>query len=596
MPKGQQTRPRTTHQTRGLTIRKPPNVRPGDLPVKLTQRKPRELEHTVRPRFIQSFVPADPGATITTPEAQEHKLGAAQADITGDEVRNSEIGRQGQRVSGPTNQYSPDLTGYPMPFPNKSYHGSWPSTPSSISTINISETGLGEANSKPDIRNTIAMQNDINKSGNTWFMQDWNHVKGADKDEALRCEKYIDTFIGHWANAIPGNVEASFSQESGTDHWKCDFNTNTGSLLPPVNYPDTLVDLSRVDRSIEWQRLNWTATLLMERTKSRHNPGSDDPPPDCRKDVGNVAEKYAQRQNELEIVDPRLVKKICDERYQKPEFNEFVPRIPCFLRPAEKYDMEAVQRIYNWEVEHGLQALDSHPVPVESFEGILSTAQKLEMPFIVAVRGSARKLGLTKGNLLYSPYRQRPTDELDPQGRRRCEILGFAFLSVWEPGVGGGLGSGLGTSRATAKINVCVHPDYRRKKIGFSLVDMLLTTVSDRYSSQSGFDFVDPDNSPVYKSPASHSRQYFRLYFHHLVKHQHVVENNKKLEQEQKEYDNDLVWVRKMFDEQLGFTELVRFEAAHRSAKGRDGPVYWLDQVVFEHACYFAPSFIKDDY
>jgi GNAT superfamily N-acetyltransferase len=218
------------------------------------------------------------------------------------------------------------------------------------------------------------------------------------------------------------------------------------------------------------------------------------------------------------------------------------------------------------------------------------------MPFIVAVRGSARKLGLTKGNLSYSTYRQRPTDESDPRGQRRGEILGFAFLSVWEPGLGSGIGSGLGTSRATAKINVYVHPDYRKKKVGFSLLDMLLTTVSDRYSSQSGYDFVDPDNSPVYKGPGSHERQYYRLYFHYLVKHKQLAEGNKKLEQEQKTYDDDLVWIRKMLDEQLGFTELVRFEAVHRSAKCRDGPVYWLDQVVFEHACHFAPGLVKDDY
>lgn len=125
---------------------------------------------------------------------------------------------------------------------------------------------------------------------------------------------------------------------------------------------------------------------------------------------------------------------------------------------------------------------------------------------------------------------------------------------------------------------------------------MLVTTVSDRYSSQSGYDFIDTDWNPIYKSlgahrpppknPAKPKRQYFRIYAHYLVKHKHVAEEDPKIKEEQKNYDDDLVWVRKMMD-CLGFDEKVRFQAVHRSAESGEQPGVWLDEVVFEHTCHF---------
>jgi L-amino acid N-acyltransferase YncA len=275
---------------------------------------------------------------------------------------------------------------------------------------------------------------------------------------------------------------------------------------------------------------------------------------------------------------------------KRPQYNHFVPRIPCFLRPAQMFDMDAVRLIYNWEVQHGLQALDCHPLSTEDFEKLLATAQAQDTPFIVAVRGSARELGLTKGTLIYSVFQQMPFREAN----RRGEVLGFALLSPWQSGLAVGSASGTGgNSTPTARIHVYVRPDSRRHKIGFSLLDMLLTSVSDRFSSQSGYDFVDPDGGPAYKSSSGAERRYFHLYLSYLVRHQHRVTDGdctegQRLEQEQKAYGDDLKWVKTLLEERFNFTEVVRFEAVRLRREGA-GAGCWLDEVMFEHTCLFDP-------
>lgn len=531
------------------------------------------------PPIHQSFVPKSSGIQDTVLEAiRDQHLGSGPSG-TGMPSRKKFVSG-----SGRAERYSPDLTAHRVPRPDRNYPGS---LPPSLPSVNISDTGVGVPGSmstgtklEADIRNKIALKPRFHRtSDNKWYTLE------RDDDEALVHPSYLEPFISAWIGGTPRNVRVSLSREDGLEHWKCDVDTNTGLLLPPIDYPETMADHSQVDGELDWRRQNWTSTLLMQRRADmRRSPRFN-----SRSKPRIYTERDEPQQDPL-LTDPKWFVEVIEPKYEKPEFNYYVPRIPCFLRPAEKYDMKAVRLIYNQEMQFGLQTLDSQPLTVEDFEAILSATENLGMPFIVAVRGSARDLGLTGGNLLYSAYRQIPTDNSDPQNQRRGEILGFAFLSVWEPGLAGNTGS----SRATARINLFVHHEHRRKKIGFSLLDMLLTTVSDRFSSQSGYDFVDPDNSPVYKPPKNDERKYFHLYLAYMVRHKHLAEGNKKLEEEQKHYDDDLIWIRKMLEESFNFTEKVRFEAVHRTPKCRDGPVGWLDAVVFEHTCQFDPRFIGD--
>lgn len=539
-----------------------------------------EVPPTYRPSDRQLYVPGRLGQGVRNPRAQGQRNGPAKQHRDGTRPLNNGMGPRKQPLPSPSRlgEVSPDLVAYRVPRPDMSYAGSKRSMPSWGSGVNISDSGIGEYTDKSgtDIRNSIGLKHNIQKSRGTWTIYNWANPTGRDYDEVFWNNSYLASFIGAWAEGVSSDVQASFNDVD--EHWKCDVDTSTGDLLQPIVQPETMTDHASIDPASEWRRQNWTSALLMRRrTQQRFGNSRRRKPPSCVEDEGPP------------VMDERFITKVEEYVLETPEYHHYVPRIPCFLRPAEKYDMESVRLIYNWEVEHGLQALDSQPLLVEDFEKILSTSQQLGMPFIVAARGSAKDLGLTNGNLVFSTFHQVPFNEKDKRG----EVLGFAFLSVWQPGLAG---SGIGSSRATAKINVFVHPDYRRKKIGFSLLDMLLTAVSDRFSSQSGYDFIDADDSPVYKNTPSRERQYFHLYVSFLVKHKHRTDGNKQLENEQKTYDNDLAWVKPLLEDRLNFTEVARFEAVHRSPKGRGGPACWLDEVVFEHTCHFDPLGIKEDY
>ena len=537
-----------------------------------------------------SRVSPNPNPWTRISSARGYRLNGLKQAPTSVETWSNEAGDRKNPTSaaGEIDRISPDLTGYRMPRPDRDYAGSTYSLPSLASELNVSDEGIGgkstEDKSTTDIRNEIGLQPNIHvhRDAEKWTTYNWENPTGRDWDDILSGETYLSQFITAWMKESPENMAASLTTNV-QEHWRCDIDTNTGKFLRPVGYPESMVNHAENDPALEWRRQNWTSTLLMRRHIG--------PPRASRNGKNNRRRNRRGRDwdDEPAVIDERLILKVHEHVIERPEYNRYVPRIPSFLRPAEKYDMTAVQAIYNWEVEHGMQALDTQPLSVEDFERILATAQNLGMPFIVAVRGSARDLGLIKGNLAFSNFNQVPFHESDKLG----EILGFAFFSVWQPGLAGG---GLGTSRATAKIHVFVHPDYRRNKIGFSLIDMLLTTVSDRFSSQTGYDFIDPDNSPVFKNSAARQRQYFHLYLSFKVKSKQRTNGNKKLEDEQKAYDDDLAWVKTLVEDQLNFTQMVRLEAVHRSPKGAEGPAYWMDEIIFEHTCHFDPLAIKGEY
>ncbi|KAH6849700.1 hypothetical protein B0I37DRAFT_427362 [Chaetomium sp. MPI-CAGE-AT-0009] len=570
--------------------------------------QPDESKPTYRPQPRRSFMPTNPNPRYRTPEARGYSYPVkSQSPSLRSGTDISEMGRQrrgGQRGrsrggGGPRgedarttkrerdailpprlDQMDLDLRNYRLPRPNLNYAGSSYSLPSLGSGFHVSDTGVtaqGAEGTDEDVRNTIGLLPRIYASGNSWTIYGARTKSGRNEDETFTEIPYLISFIDAWLEKIPRSPVVTFDQGDHA-HWRCDIDTLTGRLLEPIIHPDSTVGIRPEDPQEEWRRQIWSTALSIKKYNQQRNGRSGR---DRRRNYPRLLEYEGPS-----TVNENLAVVIDEPVIERPEFHRFVPRIPSFLRPAEKYDMEAVRAIYNWEVEHGLQAPDSQPLTVDEFEKILDTTQQLGMPFLVAVRGSARNLGLTGCNTSFSVFKQMPFNEEDMRG----EVLGFAFLSVWQHGLGG---SALGSSRATAKINVFVHPHYRRKKIGFSLLDMLLTTVSDCFSSETAYDFVDADNSPVYKKARGRKRQHFKLYLSYRVRHRR---GNDKLGDEQEAGDDGLAWVKKLVEDHLNFTELLRLEAVHRSPKGRDEPVCWLDEVIFEHTCAFDPATVDADY
>ncbi|KAK4155188.1 hypothetical protein C8A00DRAFT_31985 [Chaetomidium leptoderma] len=491
---------------------------------------------------------------------------------------------------GTMNRLSPDLAAYRAPRPNMSYTGSSYSLPSLGSGFNISDAGVeGEGSksaknhSSSDIRNEIGLKHSILQSGNTWSKYNWADVNGRDDDERFKTTPYLDSFVKAWSHAVPSNVLVDLEKDA---YGKCDIDTTTGCFLQPITQPNAYFDDSKKNGDLEWHRQNWTANLLMHRriTTRYGNQGFGTNNNNNRR---NYPPRRVQNDEPVILDESEYVVIQETEVFEPPAYHRFVPKVTCFLRPAEKFDMEAVRGIYNFEVQYGRQALDTQPLSLDEFEKIFDTAQQLGMPFVVAVRGSARNLGLTKGNLVTSRFDQVPLD--DDGRKRRGEVLGFAFLSAWHPGFGT-----TGTSKGSAKLNVVVHSNYRRKKIGHSLVDRILISVSEHFSSEDGYDFVDLDDSPIYKYSRDREHQFYRLYFSFLTRYKHIA-TDKKMEARQKTYDDDLNWIRKMFEDGLNFTELVRFQAAHLSAKDWKGVSHWLDEVVFEYTCQVGHRMVKAD-
>lgn len=473
------------------------------------------------------------------------------------------------------------------------------------SGFQISDSGIeaknGQDKKSVDVRHDIGLKHNIHPQGDgTWMTYNWDGPTGRDYDEVFIQDTYLGAFIGAWMDDVPNNVVASFDKGE-EEHWTKDIDVLTGEFLPPVEQPTSMTNPAPLDPNTDRRRQNWTSTLLQTHHNT-HGAG--------RRKGRNSDHIIRHEPNLLERVvetpPPRVVKPpvVKEPVVQRPEYHRYVPRVASFLRPAEQSDIEAIRHIYNWEVQHGMQALDSQALTVEQFNQILKTTKELGLPFLVAVRGSARgDKAPTRGHIVQSPFQQVPFKPSDKLG----EVLGFAYLSVWKPGLAG---SATGSSRGTAQAHVFVHPDYRRKKIGFSLLDMLLTTVSGCFSSETAYDFVDTQNDPVYNrsKASSRTRQTHKVYLGYRVRHKRTPATEverKKLEAEQEGYDSDLTWVKKLLEDKFNCGELMRFEAVHRAVvkDGKDAnkgqaqqqPV-WMDEVVFEHTCSYDPDSVGLDY
>ncbi|KAK3304808.1 uncharacterized protein B0T15DRAFT_558827 [Chaetomium strumarium] len=95
-------------------------------------------------------------------------------------------------------------------------------------------------------------------SGQAWLTCTTGaNLDRGDHNEVFGDPSYLDKFIIAWMDAIPEGVVASIRGTKGcAEHWRCDINTNTGFFMMPVEYPEALVDHSKIDKQLESRRLN----------------------------------------------------------------------------------------------------------------------------------------------------------------------------------------------------------------------------------------------------------------------------------------------------------------------------------------------------
>ncbi|KAK2066591.1 hypothetical protein P8C59_000396 [Phyllachora maydis] len=396
----------------------------------------------------------------------------------------------------------------------------------------------------------------LQPAANGWTKSTWADEE-ATRDRIFQTDSYRARFIRAWAeDAAAGHLLVKDDQ---LQNWLCDIDTNTGRLVPPVQYGETMADLTKLkNKEHAWRRLNWTSNLLAHKKFERrglinNTNGVEDGLMGTGENV-QPAQLYAWEQPADTVTTPVIRE---TEIIQHPD----EPKVACYLRPAIKSDMEGVMKIYNHEVAHGLQALDTEPLVVQDLEDLLKRNREMKMPFLVMVKGK------------YGGESHAPP--------ARDEILGFSFLSVSQTGL---TGSEKNTkSHMSARAHVYVHHEYRQKKIGFSLLDKLLSVVSTRYSTKRGCDFHDATDDPVYDSGTLYNkpRLFFKIYIQYMVR---TKVPQKPGLADKEELDEDLGWVRRMLLD-LRFVQKGRFEGIHRVPCRGDQLAIFLDAVVFEHEC-----------
>jgi L-amino acid N-acyltransferase YncA len=416
-----------------------------------------------------------------------------------------------------------------------------------------------------DIRNSIAPKHLLRTCGDKWIKNTWAETENP-QDDIFLSRNFLEPFILSWAKEVPENIRATFLEQDIEEHWACDIDTNTGLLLQPVIFPNTMVNLETVDEELAWRQQNWSSTLLMRREGRRLNqrisrPKRHDPPPGW---------------TETGMLNADIEQQAEQDRHTDPEPNPYAVRVACHLRPARGEDMEGVRDIYNLEMESGLQSFDIEPLSCEDFKKILITSRELKMPFIVAISDPDDKN--TGAARLTS---QDP--RLDTSESRPPRVLAFGFLSVWQAGLAGNVRS---TGRMTAQAHVYVHPRFRRQKLGHACLDKLLSTVSHRYATKLGCTFVNPEDDPVYKYPWNHERRYYAIYINYLVRTRLSKPSGvRDYPLDNTDNDRDLEWLEPFLKNEFRCWKAARLEACHRTRPGNKPRPVWLDCVIFEHVC-----------
>jgi GNAT superfamily N-acetyltransferase len=222
-------------------------------------------------------------------------------------------------------------------------------------------------------------------------------------------------------------------------------------------------------------------------------------------------------------------------------------RVSCHLRPAIQYDMEAVAAIYNHEVVNSYKAVDTELVKAQEFRDIYSKCETENMPFAVAVEG---------------PYVIGATS--------RPHIIGFALVTAVAPGIAGAYKT---QSCPGGKLLVIVKPEYRRKKLGAALIDLIFDSCSGGHASRRGYQFVNPSQDQRLVGYVGNPRQWFYIDMQVMVRSL----GNKKETEEGEEYKWILEWLEVKFALLLVNHE-KRFFYDPRSQ-------IWVDRLTFRHVC-----------
>lgn len=462
-----------------------------------------------------------------------------------------------------------------------------------------------------DIRNTVGGELDlIPKVHGEGFYNKNRWVEYPDESKAL---EWRPTYCQLWVKEMENEdwPVAIFLKMKNMPHEECDVQTSDGWLMAPVEYPDTHINPAELKNDQHHgatsRRLNGNACLkiaanyrrLKRRVDEREGevkwePIGDDTsiasPPD------HVFEKPIGQRNSQSTSQPtrsyvnRLPVMKSEQRIHRPERvihhrhygtithlpRTYTPKPPptylkicCFLRPAEESDIPQILDIYNWEVAHGMQALDTKPLCLKDMERVFKQCKDAKTPIIVAIAGTSTEAKARREPTV-APRGRYETGQQGPQQPSQYpendKVIGFAYVSILSPGLAGDVHYNVG--RFEGQIHLYVTHECRRKGVGRALLQQTTIFCSRHagYHAQN-YEWHDPEKTPTYDDAFYNSRSYSRIFVE-------VASRAKD--------DSDTLWVSKFLDEE-NFSCVSTKDKARKLGYGEAGRL--LDCLVWQHDC-----------
>ncbi|RYC64759.1 hypothetical protein CHU98_g1448 [Xylaria longipes] len=298
--------------------------------------------------------------------------------------------------------------------------------------------------------------------------QDMADQDGASLDEMPSSTEGENTIPQHATNFIETwildahDVSANFLSQNIDHHEDCDVDTLKGVLMSPVEYPRT-----KPEGLMSRSQAEMTATLFMKQFQAETD----------KRKAQRKTEKQAKvtaRATETET-GPVVA--------ERPNPNQV--QIPCHLRPATESDIQIITAIYNREISDGYKVMDTKPISPDDFHTIYSQCMAEKMPFVVAVEG-------------YHGMIDTPQQS----------IIGVALITTVSRGISGSYET---LCSRGGKLVVIVKPEYRRKKVGTALIDLVMTNCTGWYIPKGGYQFVNSTNDWISNEFGRNPRKWWYL-------------------------------------------------------------------------------------
>jgi hypothetical protein len=483
------------------------------------------------------------------------------------------------------------------------------SLPTSDASVKFgsNETNLSFASDRPnggvllrDVRGSIGDELDIvpRRDGTGWFnkhawaLQDYGSPQASDYETSHGSfEKgWHQSYCRDWARNQPERPLVYFPYDEDETHWECDIDPKDGTFISPVAYPQTTVNSQDpCTREELVRRMSSTAEIkvtmegekLQKRMKQRER--SEEARDDRTRGPGwrrvtssadrcnapsQLPHRYRQPPNQETTV-------LVQSRRADPR----EPRVRCYLRPAGEDDLEQILDIYNWEVEHGCQALDTKPLTLGDIHRLFVECDAAGTPFIVAVQGDPPLASTFHGEetalVRYrgsNQNRRRSRPHADSQGSpsnvsSSGKVLGFGLVTLRSSGLAGDVHTSAGRFNGT--VNLYVDPQSRRLGVGRCILHRVLRCCSKRLQHAGWYNWYNPHNFKACGEAGDNLRNYARVF----------------VEMASFKGDPDFNWRKKLLGEMnflyVNTTDLTRKVIS--GAKGVNGG--WFDNTVWQHDC-----------